>query len=295
MGRILFVVGSGIGNQAETIPALMLAKKKYGDIVDVCNTVPYAHFATKVLFGDLVANVMKVSDVNPSLYAHQIVTYMLYNDPVKGVRSMKRIKPGIKWSEVEYNMKIVEHPYTDEDFSNCGPAMSSIAPAEGVPDILIHNGYNKVKVGNPDKWKAKSYARWPEVVERLRAKGLTVGCIGTDDEVVPNCENLCGTPFTQSVAAIKACKMLLSNDTGTFHVASVLGIPNVPIFTFTSRQKNFDKRFHRTTELVVPDLPCSPCQHTSPRHWLKNRNICKWACRNISVDVVMQAVEKRLT
>lgn len=192
--RILFVVGSGIGNQAETIPALMLAKKKYGDIVDVCNTFPYAYFATEVLFGDL-AKTMTPKELDPSQYSHQIVTYMVHDYPAKGISSMRRTKPGLKWSEVEYNMKLVEHPYTDEDFANVGPAMSSIAPAEGVPDVLIHNGYNKVKVGNPDKWKAKSYARWPEVITVLQKQGLRVGCIGTADEVIPGCENLCGTPF----------------------------------------------------------------------------------------------------
>jgi hypothetical protein len=295
MKRILFVVGSGIGNQAETIPALALAKRTYGDRIDVANSFPYAFNITKVLFDGMVDKIMLAKDVKKADYELQICTYLVHDYPINGVPHILREFPHpTKRSEVEHNLLVTGAEYTDADFADCGGAMSSIVPRTDTPDILIHNGYNKVKVGNPDKWKAKSYARWPEVIAALKSQGYRVGSIGTADEHVDGTENLCGMKFEDSVAAIKGCRVLLANDTGTFHVANVVGTPNVAIFTFTSRDKNFDARFHRFSKLIVPELACSPCQHKEKHYWLKNRKNCQWACRDIKPKIIMTAISELL-
>lgn len=291
MKRILFVVGSGMGNQAETIPALALAKRKYGDRIDVANSFPYAFKVTRVLFDGMVENIMLAKDICKANYESQICTYLAHDFPIKGIPHIVREHPHPdKRSEVEHNLLVTGAEYTDADFADMGGSMSGIQPRPDTPDVLIHNGYNKVKVGNPDKWKAKSYSRWPEVIDSLTSQGYRVGTIGAADEHIEGTENLTGMKFEDSVAAIKGCRVLLSNDTGTFHVANVVGIPNVPIFTFTSRKKNFDARFHRFSRLVASDLDCSPCQHTGRHYWLANRKNCQWACRNIDPQKVLDAV-----
>jgi ADP-heptose:LPS heptosyltransferase len=292
MKRILFVVGSGMGNQAETIPALALAKRKYGDRIDLTNSFPYAFNITKVLFEGMVDNMMLASDVDKSLYEAQICTYLAHDFPIKGIPHIVREKPiRDKRSEVEHNLLVTGAEYTDADFADMGGSMEHIKPLPDTPDILIHNGYNKLKVGQPDKWKAKSYAHWPIVIEALKKKGFRVGAIGLPDEYIAGAENCTGLAFEDTVAAIKAAKLLLSNDTGTFHVANVVGTRNIPIFTFTSRKKNFDPRFHRFSTLIESDLPCAPCQHKSRHFWLDNRKNCKWACRNIDPQKVLATVE----
>lgn len=289
--RILFVVGSGMGNQAETIPALVLAKTKYGDRIDVANSFPYAFNITKVLFNGLVDNIMLAKDVPKENYEGQICTYLAHDFPIKGIPHIVRQLPVRGRSEVEHNMTVTGVPYTDDDLCCFGGAMDSIEPRKGTPDVLIHNGYNKVKVGNPDKWKAKSYARWAEVITILNVKGYTVGTIGTADEYIEGTDNLCGLEFAESVAAIKGCRVLLSNDTGTYHVANVVAKHNVAVFTFTDRVKNYDNRYHRFTTMVSSDMPCSPCQFTGKHYWLHNRARCQWACRDIEPNRIVEAAE----
>jgi hypothetical protein len=289
--RILFVVGSGMGNQAETISAFVRAKRKYGNRLDVANSFPYAFNITKVLFNGLTENIMLAKDVPKENYEGQICTYLAHDFPIKGVPHIVRQLPVRGKSEVEHNMTVTGETFSDDDLCDFGGAMDYIKARPDTPDVLIHNGYNKVKVGNPDKWKAKSYGRWSEVIVTLKARGYTVGTICTPDEYIEGTENHTGLAFEDSVAAIKGCRVLLANDTGTYHVANVVACPNVAVFTFTDRVKNYDNRFHRFTTLVASDMPCSPCQFNGKHFWLRNRANCKWACRDIEPNRVLEAAE----
>ena len=52
MRRVLFVVGDGIGNQIQTIPAFLFCQRKFGQ-VSVYNSIPTQKEATKVIFSKM--------------------------------------------------------------------------------------------------------------------------------------------------------------------------------------------------------------------------------------------------
>ena len=50
----------------------------------------------------------------------------------------------------------------------------------------------------------------------------------------PNCTNLIGkTTLDELIEELRKCQLLLTNDTGTMHLATLLGIPVVAIFGST--------------------------------------------------------------
>jgi glycosyltransferase involved in cell wall biosynthesis len=278
--KVLFVVGCGIGNQVEALPAYVLAQKGYDEVV-VCNSYPYSTEVTDLLFGQWIRR----EDVNPTDYDVQIVTMLGGDFPIEGIPV--RLTPHGQMSEVEYNMRATGLAFTEADFSNTGGVFDDIEPMPDAPDFLIHDGWNKTSVECREKWEAKSYPRWGEVVEQLLREGYTIGSIGGNDEHVPGTVDMTGLSLRDSVAAIKGAKVLLANDTGSYHLANALGKPNAALFTFTDVNKNYDPRFHRTCRLVRRELDCSPCQPKGPNFWLYNRPKCKWECRNVSSEMVI--------
>ncbi|MDL2317200.1 glycosyltransferase family 9 protein [Desulfovibrio sp. OttesenSCG-928-A18] len=71
--------------------------------------------------------------------------------------------------------------------------------------------------------------------------------------------NLCGrTNLEELAAALLACRMLVSNDTGTMHYAAGLGIPVLAVFLATAQP--FDTGPYQVGSCCLePDLDCHPC------------------------------------
>lgn len=289
MKKILFMVGSGIGNQCETVPALVRCIREWGkERIVVCNTYPHADHVTPVIFRQMVDEFVSFGNINPEDYDFQIMTYISKIHPVPSVQPKPKQAMIDRISEVEWNMSATGLEWTDDDLGQCGTSMSDIKPFKDAPDVIIHDGYNRTACQPPNRWEAKSYPQWSVVAQQLKEKGYTVGSIGSTPEYVPATENLTNLEFERSVAILKGAKAVLSNDTGSFHVANVLGKPNLVVFTFTSPIKNFDKRFHKNAVLVRRDLPCSPCQFTGKKFWINNREKCKWKCRNIPPEEIVE-------
>ncbi len=71
--------------------------------------------------------------------------------------------------------------------------------------------------------------------------------------------DMCGrTGLAELAAALCACRLLVTNDTGTMHYAAGLGVPVLAVFLATAQP--FDTGPYRAGSLSVePDLPCHPC------------------------------------
>jgi ADP-heptose:LPS heptosyltransferase len=137
-------------------------------------------------------------------------------------------------------------------------------------------------------------------MERLSAeRDLTWVVVGTAKEkdlgehltrdFPGSAENLCGsTTLPQLIDLLKGCALLLTNDTGTMHLADALGIPVVAIFG--------------STEPVLT----GPVGSTTPPHTILRRKVECGPCylrecpldfrcmTEISVDMVTAAVEVSL-
>lgn len=291
--KVFFLVGSGIGNQVETIPAFNLAKKKYKDIV-VVNTEPYNIEATKVLFKNL-APVYDVKDVDPKGAGLRIGTFFCFKSLPNIPRAFNG-NPVRGKSETEFNMMATGLPYEDSDFADCGDCLGYIEAKGNSPDVILHDGYNKKLCGKmgKEKWMAKSYLHWSRVAEKLKEKGYRVGSIGSADEYIPGTEDYTGLKLEESLSVIKGAQVVLCNDTGTFHLCNVMRKENIVVFTFTDDDKNFDKRFHKYSTLVRSDVECSPCQSKGKHYWYHNKPNCNWECRGAvnPSDLVEMAVKK---
>jgi len=292
MGKILFAVGSGLGNIVQTLPAFHYANKKYGHITVWCASSSYPEFV-KLLYGDLT----EVADIPKGEYEGQIMTYHVSSLRDKRFPVLSNDVRGFvgKMSEVELNLRCVGDGYTDGDFSVA--SVFSGIDKKSESDVLIHNGYNKTTERAREVWEAKSYPYWEKVAKTLRVQGLTVGSIGSTDEYVEGTANLTGKPIQETIGLLKGCKVFLSNDTGTYHLANVIGVPNVVVFTFTCNRKNYDVRFHKYSTVVRrEDLDCSPCQFAMKhkKAWLLRKGECKWMCREIDPDVIVNIVMETL-
>jgi ADP-heptose:LPS heptosyltransferase len=295
MKKIIFIVGDGIGNQVQTIPALVYLKKKYGYFVTVYNTMPTTKKPTKILFEHIADEiVIRGEPINKPIYAGQFITSRGWDKPLKHVKILnsRHCKNITKVSEIEYNLSIVDTGYTNEDFSIDEDLYSHVQTSIDVPDIIVHNGYSKVSSAARRRWECKSYSRYKELCRKLLSRGFSVGSIGSKDEYVPGTLNLTGLNLRDSMGVIKGSKLLISNDTSTYHIANILCKNNIAIYTMTNPGKNYDQRFHKFTSIIRKKMSCSPCQKKAPDFWLYNKKQCGWRCRDIKPDIIVnKAIE----
>jgi ADP-heptose:LPS heptosyltransferase len=71
-------------------------------------------------------------------------------------------------------------------------------------------------------------------------------------------QNLVGnTSLAELVARLRGCRLLLTNDTGTMHLAAALGVQTVSIFGSTEPILTGPLGAHH--RVVRHHVPCSPC------------------------------------
>jgi heptosyltransferase-2 len=147
--------------------------------------------------------------------------------------------------------------------------------------------------------------RWP--IERYRAvmekvaskQNLTWVIVGTAKEAPlgeqlakdfpGNVENLCGkTTLPELMAELKRSRLLLTNDTGTMHLADLLGIPVVAIFGSTEPALTGPSGATNPPHRILRrKVECSPC-------YLRTCPIDFRCMNEITVEMVTTAVEESL-
>jgi len=293
--RILFIVDSGLGNQIQTLPALLYCKKKYNKPIDVYILNKHWIEAAKILFGNFVENVFyKKKQLNVNDYYGKIFTY-----PTRNISILKNIKDisvrhGKKCSEVEYSMELVGCDYCEEDFDISDICSTKFKESDNKIDILFQDGYSKISQDARITWKPKSYPYYEKLAKIFTKNSYSVGSMGSPEEYIKGTKDLTNLNLDKTIKLIKSCKLLICNDTAVYHLANILNKKNMPIFTFTSLKKNYDCRFHKSSLIVRrEDLECSPCQ-AKKRFWLKNKKKCKWACRDIDPNDIFKKALKLL-
>jgi len=72
------------------------------------------------------------------------------------------------------------------------------------------------------------------------------------------CENLIGrTTLAELIERLRECRLLLTNDTGTMHLAAHLGIPVIAIFGST--EQALTGPLGRRSRVLRHHVACSPC------------------------------------
>lgn len=282
MKRLLFITGEGVGNVIQCIPCLRTIRES-GVIVDLW--LPHGSFNLPKIIPYVdrwfAGPTPKINYNN--YYGAVFTKWAQPQAKATGLpllSKMHHLKMDI--SEVSAYMKIAEDLKIENVFwhGNC-----MYSPISERYDVVISNGFNyKSKLD----WSIKAYQRYPDIVDILKKKGLTTCSIGAPQEYVPGTVNKTNTDILTTFGLIKNAKIVISNDSGMYHAANALETPNIAIFTATSIDKNYDKRFHLYSSLVFrDDLKCRPCQ--ARRTWLQ----CKdWKCRDIDPEIIINKVEE---
>jgi lipopolysaccharide heptosyltransferase II len=102
------------------------------------------------------------------------------------------------------------------------------------------------------------------------------------------CLDLTGkTSLPEMIEWIRACELMVTNDTGPMHVATALGKPLVALLGPTNALHTGP--YHRPEDVLQLQLPCVPCRSG------RCRNVREMEClRDLPPQAVVAAVEKRL-
>jgi len=124
--------------------------------------------------------------------------------------------------------------------------------------------------GTAKRWIAERFA---ESAVRLAAEmGCRIALYGSAgerglcDEVRAEIERLGGraanrageTTLEEFIAEVATCRMYLTNDSGSMHIASALGVPTVAVFGATNHVTTGPVGAH--TRVVRKPVDCAPCQ-----------------------------------
>jgi heptosyltransferase-2 len=112
------------------------------------------------------------------------------------------------------------------------------APSAGLPSRI------GVETRADPRWQLKRWGRYPELTERLRANGLDVFLFEQRDDV------------RDFIADVNSCRVVVSGDTLTMHIALALQKRVVSVFGPTSAPEIHD--YGRLTKVVSP-IECICC------------------------------------
>lgn len=169
---------------------------------------------------------------------------------------------------------------TPSALSDVRALMAAQAPP-GASDLAGYAGLQLGASAASRQWPTRSFAR---VAERLweRHRLLPVLLGGKDEQElagqfaadtnVPHVNLVGQTGLTQLAAAVSLLRVLVTNDTGTMHLAAGLGVPILAIFLATAQPWDTGPYLPGAC-CLEPDLPCHPCSfsHQCP---------IECACRN---------------
>jgi heptosyltransferase-2 len=192
--------------------------------------------------------------------------------------------------------------------SALGASTEPLPPQLAVPDIAVTEFVVKFKLTDAPCFGLNAGAeygpakRWPEerfaeaaihIQRATKCRWLIFG-LKSESEMaariaakIPDALNLAGvTSLGELCAALKLCRVLLTNDSGPMHVAAALGTPVVVPFGSTSPELTGpglpgDARH----QLLRADAPCSPC-------FLRECPIDFRCMTGITVEAVVGAVLK---
>jgi len=140
--------------------------------------------------------------------------------------------------------------------------------------------------GPAKRWLAERFAAVAAAIEGESVlfgteKDQDVGLI-IADHLGPNCTNLIGkTTLEELIEELRKCRLLLTNDTGTMHLASLLGVPVVAIFGST--EPSLTGPLGANNVIVRHRVECSPC-------FLRECPLDFRCMKAVSVDEVVTAV-----
>ncbi len=149
--------------------------------------------------------------------------------------------------------------------------------------------------GPAKRWLPERFAETAAAVSaQTGAKWILFGTVkdAAPGEIVAktlgeNCVNRIGqTSLEQLITELRECRLLLTNDTGTMHLATLLGVPVVAIFGST--EPRLTGPLGQGNVVLRHQVECSPC-------FLRECPIDFRCMKAVTTDEAVQAIVSRLT
>ncbi|HWB60438.1 MAG TPA: lipopolysaccharide heptosyltransferase II [Chthoniobacteraceae bacterium] len=209
-----------------------------------------------------------------------------------------RLKPGPPRHQMHHYLDLAEFAGAKVDESmrhietalNPPPRPAPAGDAKGVKIGLCPGA----EYGRAKRWLPERFAEAVNAVSQRRdcewmlfgtARDVRVG-----EEIAAHIEgnhsNLIGkTTLAELIAALSECRLLLTNDTGTMHLASYLGVPSVSIFGST--EPKLTGPLGASNRVLRHHVECSPC-------FLRDCPLDFRCMKAITTDEVVEAVLRML-
>jgi heptosyltransferase II len=170
----------------------------------------------------------------------------------------KRLHDGPPRHQVEHFLEIARSLGAEAEAEKIAVAEGRIsAPARSRFGLCPGAEYGPTKRWLPERFAETAAALGGHWVLFGTAKDAEIGT-----QIVTalgdKCTNLIGqTTLEQLIDELRQCELLLTNDTGTMHLASLLGIPVVAVFGST--EPRLTGPLGRKSRVVRHQVECSPC------------------------------------
>lgn len=302
--KYLFQILAGVGNQIQCFPALWRAWEAYGfknvDVAYVSIMKEDGKAKTefyKILCDSFGSRLRYAEGTMPKWW--EKYDGLICPTPLAYPRANLDIiafnaDPHIG-NEVDFKNRII-------DYEDAKRIMTEVLPlkwksirgkkfTKRLPkfDLVVCNGST-----NSIHWIRKRYQRWNEVIEKFPKK--KIACVGNPDEYIEGCVNMTHLSLAETFDLVSKCKVFSGNDSGLYHFANAIGIPNVVVFTATNTVKNYNKTFHRFAKLIKPtpaECPKHPCQH----EWRLSDDwgtCTDWKCTHFNPTRIIKAIKEKL-
>jgi len=287
--RILVCSAEGIGNCIQLSPCLRTLKEVLGYELDYWHAFSSFKIPKIIPYVDKWFSGGEITNIKPKEYLGLVSTVWTKALIKKiALKNLTKITPlDMNRAEVDAYMDIARWLGVEEDKIIWHGTCLYNKNVKEMFDVVIHDGYNSYGKAN---WSVKSYPHYGELVKKLLASGLSVCSVGSKCEYIKGTINKTGLDLLDTLGIIANSSLFVGNDSGLYHCANALATDNVVIFTATSITKNYCDKFHKySTVLGRHDLECrKTCQQS--RVW--NKGCSEWKCRDLSVDIVYDAVMK---
>ena len=279
-------------------PSLLLIYNYLEGLVDEMKekrfdaVINLSHSKLSAIFTSLL-NVPDVRGLTSTSYGHRVIRHPWLNYFCNVIfnRNYNR------FNLVDIYMKSGDvQPFSKRLFLNSSNESEKFADEflekNGVSDGDMLIGFQPASSRPDRRWSSDSFAKLGlELVKKYGAKIIIFGVPSekdVGDEIQSKMDgraiNAAGKTSVRELSALlKRCHLLVTNDTGTMHVAAAVGTKVVALF-FAHALVHETGPYGEGHIILQADIPCSPCSH----HTNCKNPICK---DYIAVEDVLSAVE----
>lgn len=184
-----------------------------------------------------------------------------------------RIKYFSTKHEVARNLDLIRYDTSNEKWK--------VLPYIEIPDDIVNRvdetvetlGYNKIVAIAPGSvWKTKIYPQeyFEEVIKYLVKENIFViliggsddekQCLGIEEKFNIQVKSFAGKlSIVESVALLKKCALLISNDSAPTHLGMIADIPTITIYCSTVPEFGFFPYNQKCKSISLDGLKCKPC------------------------------------